>query len=190
MANGRRTRDRTDNPQNASGSDRPPWLDDPPGGAVGIRNWIRDEPGMENPDDLGTVVPGAHQSNPPDDSGFVPDTLDHDSGYGAFGHRDERRRRRPQGPHRGRGPKGYRRPDERIREDLCERLTDDALIDASDIEVHVQACEVALTGSVASREARRRAEDIAVAVSGVIHVRNDLRIHAPSAMQSDMMRTK
>ena len=30
------------------------------------------------------------------------------------------------GEHQGRGPKGYQRSDERIREDINERLTDDA----------------------------------------------------------------
>src|SRR6185503_8363040 len=31
----------------------------------------------------------------------------------------------------GRGPRGYQRTDERIREDVCDRLTDDPRIDAS-----------------------------------------------------------
>jgi hypothetical protein len=41
------------------------------------------------------------------------------------------------GAHRGRGPKGYTRPDERIWEEVCDRLTDDPLLDASDMEVKV-----------------------------------------------------
>jgi osmotically-inducible protein OsmY len=32
---------------------------------------------------------------------------------------------------RGRGPKNYQRSEERIREDVCDRLSDDYLIDAS-----------------------------------------------------------
>jgi osmotically-inducible protein OsmY len=78
--------------------------------------------------------------------------------------------------HRGRGPKGYTRSDERIREDVNERLTDDPYVDASEIEVSVSGCEVTLTGTVDSREAKRRAEDCAERVSGVRHVQNNLRV--------------
>lgn len=77
--------------------------------------------------------------------------------------------------HRGRGPRGYRRSDERIREEVCDRLTDDPTVDASDIEVAVQNGEVTLSGAIDSRQARRRAEDIAESVSGVTHVQNNLR---------------
>ena len=80
------------------------------------------------------------------------------------------------GEHQGRGPKGYQRSDERIREDINERLTDDARIDASEIEVQVQNREVTLTGTVRDRNEKRRAEDLAESVSGVSHVQNNLRI--------------
>ncbi|MDF2689567.1 MAG: hypothetical protein K0Q80_2533, partial [Microvirga sp.] len=78
--------------------------------------------------------------------------------------------------HRGRGPKGYTRSDERIREDVNERLTDDPYVDASEIDVGVSSCEVTLSGTVDSREAKRRAEDCAERVSGVRHVQNNLRV--------------
>ena len=78
--------------------------------------------------------------------------------------------------HRGRGPKGYQRSDTRIEEDVNERLTDDPRLDASEIQVHVSKSEVTLTGNVESREARRRAEDIAEGVSGVSYVMNNLRV--------------
>jgi osmotically-inducible protein OsmY len=77
--------------------------------------------------------------------------------------------------HRGRGPRGYRRSDARILEDINERLTDDPWLDASGIEVAVDGGEVTLSGLVDSREARRRAEDIAEGVSGVGYVVNRLR---------------
>jgi CBS domain-containing protein len=80
------------------------------------------------------------------------------------------------GEHQGRGPKGYQRSDERIREDIHERLTDDAMLDASEIEVQVQSREVTLTGSVRTRTEKRRAEDLAESVSGVAHVQNNLRV--------------
>lgn len=77
--------------------------------------------------------------------------------------------------HRGKGPKGYRRSDERIREDVNDRLTEDHRLDASDIDVLVQDGEVTLNGFVFSREDKRRAEDLAERCSGVGHVQNNLR---------------
>ncbi|MEP6925079.1 MAG: BON domain-containing protein [Pyrinomonadaceae bacterium] len=78
--------------------------------------------------------------------------------------------------HRGRGPKNYRRTDERIKEDINDRLTDYAYLDASDIDVEVSSGEVTLTGTVESRYAKRMAEDIAENVSSVTNVENRLRV--------------
>jgi hypothetical protein len=75
----------------------------------------------------------------------------------------------------GRGPKGYRRSDERIKEDVNDRLSE-GYLDASEIEVAVSNSEVTLTGSVNTRQDKRRAEDIAESVSGVTHVENRLRV--------------
>ena len=81
-----------------------------------------------------------------------------------------------EGPHRGRGPKGYTRSGERIREDVSDRLTEDPHLDPSDIEVAVDGTEVTLNGFVDSRGAKRRAEDMAEDVTGVTHVQNNLRV--------------
>ncbi|WP_244470291.1 CBS domain-containing protein [Microvirga vignae] len=78
--------------------------------------------------------------------------------------------------HRGRGPRNYQRSDDRIREDVSERLSDDVRVDASEIEVAVQNREVTLTGTVRDRNEKRWAEDIAESVSGVTHVQNNLRV--------------
>lgn len=78
--------------------------------------------------------------------------------------------------HRGRGPKGYRRSDERIREDVSDRLTDDHWLDATSIEVRVENCDVVLSGTVKSRDDKRRAEQLAEQVSGVENVQNNLRV--------------
>jgi osmotically-inducible protein OsmY len=75
----------------------------------------------------------------------------------------------------GRGPKGYTRSDDRIREDVCDRLSDDDDLDASDISVTVMNGEVTLEGSVTDRRSKHRAEDIADSVSGVRDVHNRLR---------------
>ncbi|HUJ12906.1 MAG TPA: BON domain-containing protein [Thermoanaerobaculia bacterium] len=76
---------------------------------------------------------------------------------------------------RGRGPKGYRRSDERIREEVNERLTEDRHVDATDIDVNVERGVVTLSGRVDSRFEKRRAEDVADSVRGVVDVMNALR---------------
>jgi osmotically-inducible protein OsmY len=82
----------------------------------------------------------------------------------------------PAGGHRGRGPKGYQRSDQRILEDVCERLLDDDFLDASEIEVSVDSGEVTLNGHVTDRLMKRRAEDLADQLPGVKHLQNNLRI--------------
>jgi hypothetical protein len=77
---------------------------------------------------------------------------------------------------RGVGPKAYRRSDERIREDISDRLSEDEFLDASGIELLVKDGEVTLNGKVDSRRSKRRAEDICESVSGVQHVQNNLRL--------------
>jgi hypothetical protein len=66
----------------------------------------------------------------------------------------------------GTGPKGYARSDERIREDVCDRLTDDPELDASSIDVRVEKGEVTLDGTVGHRQDKRHAEDLIDDVSG------------------------
>jgi hypothetical protein len=66
----------------------------------------------------------------------------------------------------GRGPKNWQRSDERIKDDVSERLSDHPDIDASEIEVMVKSAEVTLSGTVDHRGAKRLAEDIAQNVSG------------------------
>jgi hypothetical protein len=78
--------------------------------------------------------------------------------------------------HAGKGPKGYKRSDERIMEDVHERLSDDNFLDASGIEVNVTGGDVILTGTVADKTDKRRAEDIAESVSGVTNVENRIRV--------------
>lgn len=93
--------------------------------------------------------------------------------YGAT-YGSELERSRPS--YRGRGPKNYRRSDERIREDVCERLTDDSRVDASDLEIQVQDGVVTMSGSISDRDMKRRAEDIAESVNGVRDVQNQIRV--------------
>lgn len=85
-----------------------------------------------------------------------------------------------QGQFAGRGPKGYKRSDERILEEINEDLTVHPDLDASGIEVEVKEGEVTLTGTVPSRQCKRTAEEIAVNVSGVQDVTNQLRVQKES----------
>lgn len=80
------------------------------------------------------------------------------------------------GGYAGRGPRGYRRSDERIREDLADRLTEHPAIDASEIDITVDGCAITLSGQVESRYEKRLAEDLAESVSGAIDVQNRLRV--------------
>lgn len=68
--------------------------------------------------------------------------------------------------------------DEHIREDVQHRLADDPGIDASDIEVLVEARHVRLQGTVPSELTRQMAEVIAFEAEGVSGVENALTVRA------------
>ncbi len=80
------------------------------------------------------------------------------------------------GPYTGRGPRGYTRSDERIREDINDRLTQHGQVDASDIAVVMNSGVATLTGSVATRDQKRQAEDVVEGVVGVQDVNNQLKV--------------
>lgn len=96
------------------------------------------------------------------------------SAHGTYGTR-ETENWPSEGKFVGKGPKNFRRSDERIREDVCQRLTDHPAVDASEIEVTVQDGEVTLIGSVEDRRMKRLAEDVAGEVPGVRDVHNQIR---------------
>src|ERR1043166_1748758 len=79
---------------------------------------------------------------------------------------------------RGIGPRSYRRSDERIREEVCEALTDDPRVDAREVDVKVENEVVTLSGCVPTRAEKRRAEDVALHCRGVHDVLNALRVAA------------
>lgn len=88
------------------------------------------------------------------------------------------------GPHHGKGPKGYRRSDERIREEACERIARQGWVDASEVEVHVENAVIRLTGTVASRDDKRGLERMLDRVHGVDEVRSELRLRLAAAPRS------
>jgi hypothetical protein len=77
---------------------------------------------------------------------------------------------------RGKGPKGYERSDERLKELICERLTDDDEIDASDITVDVRNGEVTLSGTVDDRRTKYLVEELVERCGGVKEIHNNLRL--------------
>ena len=112
----------------------------------------------------------------PEDRGWWDRASDEVASW--FGDEDATRRRRmdqQRDEYRGRGPKNYKRSDDRIRDDINDRLSE-GYLDASDIEVQVQSSEVVLTGTVNSRADKRKAEAVAESVTGVSNVENRLRV--------------
>lgn len=79
--------------------------------------------------------------------------------------------------HHGKGPRGYQRSDERIKEDVSETLTAHPGIDATDINVEVERGTVMLTGTVTERFMKRMAEDAIEHVSGVKDVQNQIKVN-------------
>ncbi|UOF01791.1 BON domain-containing protein [Bdellovibrio reynosensis] len=76
----------------------------------------------------------------------------------------------------GRGPKGFKRSDERIKEEICEILTRHPEIDAENIDVEVSEAKVTLEGAVPDRRMKYLAEDAIEHSFGVQEVTNNLRV--------------
>jgi hypothetical protein len=102
-----------------------------------------------------------------------------DMGMGRMGASAEDER----GPHWGKGPKGYKRSDDRTREDVCDAIAHQGQIDASDVEVKVADGIVTLSGTVAQRHHKRALEQLAERCRGVHEVHNELRLARPEARQ-------
>lgn len=88
----------------------------------------------------------------------------------------EPERRKPGGSHSRQVPQFHRRSDDKIREEIWELLTNNADLDASEVELQVESGEVTLTGTVDSRDARWLAEDLVTSVTGVREVNNRLKV--------------
>jgi hypothetical protein len=108
--------------------------------------------------------------------GVPPDSL----GQQTFGQRmmGAEQRRYPS------GPKGYKRSDERIREDICDALGREHDIDSSDVEVKVQNGEVTISGTVPHRHMKLQIEQLADRMSGVNDVNNQIRVKQQQLQQS------
>lgn len=83
------------------------------------------------------------------------------------------------------GPKGYVRSDERIKEDLCERLMQVEDFELEDVSIEVKDGKVTLDGSVPERTMKHRIEDVACYCMGVKEVENRMRISRDQPARSD-----
>ncbi|MEN0059300.1 MAG: BON domain-containing protein, partial [Bdellovibrio sp.] len=82
------------------------------------------------------------------------------------------------------GPRSFTRSDDRVKEDVCERLTRHSAIDAADIEVEVKEGEVTLSGSVPERRMKHLAEDCCEHCYGVKEVTNNIRVKKEASPSS------
>lgn len=110
------------------------------------------------------------------DAGLNDEMTNNPSGQGAEFQHPYGNYWEPSGHFIGRGPRGYKRSDDRILEDVCETLTWDPEIDARDIEVSVEEGEVYLSGTVPDRRTKRWAEQSADEVPGVVDIHNRITI--------------
>jgi hypothetical protein len=78
--------------------------------------------------------------------------------------------------HFGKGPKGWRRSDEKIWEDVCEALTHNPVIDASSMEVAVNEGIVSVKGTSETRHVKKLVERLIEDINGVVDIRNELTL--------------
>jgi osmotically-inducible protein OsmY len=81
-----------------------------------------------------------------------------------------------QGASQRRGPKGWQRTDERLKDDICERLYHTRHIDSSEVTVDVKDGKVTLEGTVPQRGMKHALEDLIDACPGVKDIDNRVRV--------------
>lgn len=76
----------------------------------------------------------------------------------------------------GLGPRTFKRSDERVREEICIRLTEDPHIDAHDIEVLVMDGYVTLSGTVPEKRMKRMSEELVEQIHDVKDISNRIKV--------------
>jgi hypothetical protein len=107
------------------------------------------------------------------------DTFSSERGWGSPGRGwgGSERRARP-------GPKGYTRSDDRLREDICERLMLANSVDSTEVTVTVKDGQVTLEGTVPNRRMKHTIEDLVDAAPGVQDIDNRIRVERGEAGSS------
>jgi osmotically-inducible protein OsmY len=80
--------------------------------------------------------------------------------------------------HSGKGPKGYVRQDDKIREDICILLTADAYVDPGNVTVEVKDGTAILNGTVEVELMKIRTEQLAWLIFGIKGVKNMIEVRA------------
>jgi osmotically-inducible protein OsmY len=75
-----------------------------------------------------------------------------------------------------RGPRGWERSDERLKDDICQRLYDRHDLDASDVTIDVREARVTIDGTVRDRWQKHAIEDVADSIPGVKDIENRVRV--------------
>ncbi|NOV22634.1 BON domain-containing protein [Cupriavidus necator] len=89
------------------------------------------------------------------------------------------------GSSRAGGPKNYRRGDDRIHDEVCDRLAHAHELDVSEVTVRVQEGLVTLEGHVGDRRSKYDIEDIVERVFGVQDVINHIRVRPYGILASE-----
>lgn len=134
-----------------------------------------------NDDNRGRYGVQSHERLPYGDNRYAMNQMSEGPfGNNRFGNQENRYGGGGEGRERqsffGRGPKGYKRSDERIKEDVSDRIAQLGHIDATDVEVTVTGGEVTLMGNIPDRSMKYELEHLVLGVVGVNDVNNQLRL--------------
>lgn len=84
-----------------------------------------------------------------------------------------------------RGPRNYKRSDERISDDIHEKIDRHLDVDAREVIIEVKDGDVTIRGTVFSRADKRLVEEMAEDVFGVKNVQNMLRVNREEAIPGE-----
>jgi osmotically-inducible protein OsmY len=79
------------------------------------------------------------------------------------------------------GPKNYQRSDERLKEQIIERLMESSSVDIGNLECEVKDGVVTLSGTVETRSDRYQIENVVDDVWGVKDIANNMRVKSVQA---------
>jgi osmotically-inducible protein OsmY len=124
---------------------------------------------------------GTHYTGGFDERATDESTLGYARGDYGYGYEDRDRQREPRrsGTFQRafkQGPKGYQRSDERLKEDISERLMQAHEVDSSDVTVNVVSGKVTFDGTVPDRYMKHYIEDLADSCPGVQDIDNRIRV--------------
>lgn len=120
------------------------------------------------------------------DAGAFPDMRSWGSGPGLGGWGAEGEPGASAQPY-PRGPKGYKRSDELILDDLYQRLRELPELDATEVELEVLNGIVILKGTVPQKFMKRRIEEVADEIPGVVDIDNGIRIDQSGPKDTQVM---